>query len=225
MKNDIKIIKEWRVRIREITDDITSIVEKKYIYDEIVGVISKNQSINKQNLFYDFLKLNYIESIISGICRQIDCDKDSQSLINLLHEIFEKPEIITKQWFITQYGKNEKDEFMDNMKRGIGENDFNKDFGKGNFVDPLVVYSDIGRLIYHTREIKKFRNKRVAHKDKNKKLRFKVSFAYINKSIKTLEEITIKYGLLLNQSMDANNTLLPIIQYDWQEIFKLAWIK
>lgn len=217
MKSNIKIIKKWKKWIDEIIEDVTDLVENRYVFNEIVSICKKNRELSKDNLFWDFLKSNYIASMVSGVCRQVDTDKNTSSFINLLNEIFKNPEAITKKWFAAQYPKN---------KVGyLGKATFKSRFGRGNFVDPVKVHSDIGKLLYYTWEIKKFRNKKIAHKDKKRKLKINASFTDLNKAIDILEQIALKYNLLLNQSAYANNTLLPTIQYDWKKIFKSPWIK
>lgn len=224
MKSNIKIIKKWKKWINEITNDIIDLVENRYVFNEVVSICKKEQKLKEDNLFWDFFKRSYIASMVTGVCRQVDADKDSLSIHNLLNEIFENPQSIIKRWFVVQYQKNYQNTMRGKMGR-MGRNDFEQNFGKGEFVDPVLVFADMGKLLYNTREIKKFRNKRIAHKDKNKKLKFNINFNDLNKAVDILEQITIKYNLLLNQSGYLNNTLLPIIQYDWQEIFKFPWIK
>lgn len=224
MQSNIKTIKRWKNLIEETTNDIADLVEDRYVFNEITSIVKKNQKLNKDNLFWDFLRTNYVASMVLGVCRQADINKNSLSLVNLLNEIFENPEVIIKEWFVAQYQKGKQGE----TKRAVvrqGEADFEKNFGRGNFIEPSIIYSDIGSLLYCTREIKKFRNKRIAHKDKNHKLKFNVNFNDLNKAIDALEQTTIKYNLLLNQSGYIDSTLLPAIQYDWQEIFRIAWIK
>lgn len=219
----IRQIKKWKQDIDEITNDITDLVEHRWLFRQLEEMIRNNINLNKDNLFWDFLRYNYVASMVLGICRQIDSDKNSISLLNLLSDISSRPETLTKEWFISTYENGRDGEFR-RLMLGQGIKDFEDNFGKNKFVDSSMVDSDMSNLLGYTREIKKFRNKRVAHKDKNKKLKFDVDFAVLDEAVNIVEKTAIKYNLLLNQSGYPETGLLPVVQYDWQEIFTLPWM-
>lgn len=219
MKNNRKIIK-WKSSIEEIVKDVSDLVESRYIFNEIVSVCKDNEELKKENMFWRVFKMNYVSSAIVGICKQIDERKDILSLIKLLKEISTNPEIITKKWFIFQYQKN-RGEIDNQTMRDQAKIDFEEKFGKGDFIERSIVSSDISKIECCTEIIQTLRHKRIAHKNKNLKLEFNVSFNDLDQAIDILEHVTIKYNLLLDQSW--YNTLLPVVD-DWQKIFKSPWI-
>ena len=230
MKSNKKIIKKWKKLLDEIINDLTNLVENRYIFNKIVAICKGNEDLKEDNVFWQFLRINYISSAVLNICRQVDTHPDSLSLINLLNEILQNPKAITKRWFASQYQKNIKGDpkKMDDFKRvmfGVGKVDFENKFGSRNFIRKLTVSSDVRELKCHTKNIKEFRHKRIAHLDKNRKLKFNISFNDLNNTIDVLEKTALKYNLLLNQAAYAGGTLLPTIQYDWKKIFKSPWIK
>jgi len=224
MRSNKKIIRRWKKLLEEVIKDVTNLVEIRYVFNEIVSICKNNEELKKGNIFWEIFRINYVSSVILNICRQIDTDSDSLSLINLLNKIIRNPRVITKKWFASQYQRNKTGEFK-KMMFDKGKADFENHFGKRNFIRKSIVSSDISKIRRYTRIIKKFRNKRVAHIDKNLKLKFNINFNDLDKAINILEKITLKYNLLLNHSAYADNTLLPTIQYDWKKIFKLPWIK
>lgn len=230
MKSNKKIIKKWKGLLDEIINDLTNLIENRHVFNEIVSICKENEELKEDNIFWQFLRINYVSSAVLNICRQIDTNPDSLSLINLLNEILQNPKAITKRWFASQYQKNIKGDpqKMNDFKKimfGVGKVDFENKFGIRNFIRKSMVNSDVQKLKRHTKSIKKFRHKRIAHLDKNRKLKFHISFNDLDNAIDVLEEATLKYNLLLNQAAYAGGTLLPTIQYDWKKIFKSPWIK
>ncbi len=160
--------------------------------------------------------------MVSGICRLIDKNKDSVSMINLLDKILHDPKHFTKNEFVKQYIKG-KSGFEKDTMEAVAMASFEKNFSKtGKYIDVSVVCADIGRVVSSTAEIKRFRNKRVAHKDKNDKLVFNLDFRDLDEAIDVIEKIVLKYNLLINQS--GLDNLLPTVQYDWKKIFRIPWI-
>lgn len=92
-------IDKWKIDIKKISDDVTNLVENRFIYNQIVGITKANSTISHPNVFWDFFKNNYVASQVLSICNQVDSDKDSLSLLNLLNEIFNNPELVTKEWY------------------------------------------------------------------------------------------------------------------------------
>ena len=205
-KNNDKLIENLVQKLEEIESDfigddayaVGGALENRFLFNRLVEIIKDNSKIDKSNIFLDYIRINYVATVIIAICRQIDNNCDSVSLINLFHEVYDNAEKITKEQFVSQY-----------KTTGIehGNSDFKEHFGNLEYVDPSIVYADIGNLIFYTKEIKKFRHKRVAHLDKNKKIKFDIDFDILNKAIDLIEKIIKKYYLLLTQS--ALDELIP----------------
>lgn len=214
---DAKFIKSLQKDIKEITDDISDLMWDRKMYNEFVEIVTGNSKINTSNAFYDFIKTGHISHIVLGICRQIDQDDKALSLMNLLNKIFNNAEKITKDWFAVQY-KNSV------LGEGTGRAHFKEHFGELDFIDPSMVHADIGSLIFYTKEIKKYRNKRIAHVDRCVVIFDKdFSFETLNKAINIIEELGKKYYLLLHQG--GITTLLPVdTADDYRSIFYEPWM-
>lgn len=230
MARNKRLIRKWKKLLDEVINDLTNLMEGRYVFNEIVSICKENENLKEDNIFWQFLRINYVSSAVLNICRQVDTNHDSLSLINLLNEILQNSNTITKRWFASQYQKNIKGDpgKMNDFKKimfGVGKADFENNFGKRNFIRKSMMSSDILKLKRHTKSIKKFRHKGIAHLDKNRKLKFNISFNDLNNAIDVLEKTALKYNLLLNQAAYAGGTLLPTIQYDWKMIFKEPWIK
>jgi len=160
--------------------------------------------------------------MVSAVCRQVDLDTRSSSLINLLNKLIQADItiVLTKDWYSSKYHK--EDDIMPGFMEGLGKDYFENNFGPKEFVDPDIIRKDIRKLLRDTKKIKKYRNKRIAHRDSNNKLVFDINFNDLNKAIETIRVITSKYYSLLKKGC---NDLIPINQTNWRGIFTVPWIK
>ncbi len=216
------IIEELLNAFVPIESEVIRMMGNRAIFQEVIEISKKNPKINNGNSFWDFLKEGYVALMVSAVCRQIDIDTRSASLINLLSRLLQADVtiILTKDWYAGKYHKD--DDVMPGFMEGIGKGDFESHFGHKDFVDPDIIRADLDKLIGATSGIKRFRNKRIAHRDANNKLVFDVNFNDLDKALETIREITSKYYLLLKQ---GGNDLIPTDQTNWQEIFTVPWIE
>jgi len=217
-----KIIDELLVALDPIESEVIRMMGNRSIFQEIVDITQKNSKTSKGNSFWDFFKESYVALMVSAVCRQVDSDTRSSSLINLLNKLIQADvtTVLTKDWYSSRYHRD--DDIMPGFMEGLGEDDFENNFGSKEFVDPDIIRKDIKKLVKDTKKIKKYRNKRVAHRDSNNKLVFDVNFNDLDKAIETVRTITSKYYLLLKQ---GGNDLIPIDQTDWRGMFTVPWIK
>jgi len=221
LSSQITLIKHLQDEFDSIESEVIRMMGNKQIFEEIINISKKNSQINQGNSFWDFLKESYVALMVSAVCRQVDTDERSASLINLLGTILYNPSVIqslNKDWYSSQYHR--EDDILPGFMEGMGEEDFKEHFGTKEYVDPAIVYMDLKKLEEDTKEIKKYRNKRVAHRDKKEQL-FKANYDDLHKAVETVRSITSKYYLLLKQ---GGNDLIPIDQTDWQKILTVPWI-
>jgi len=217
MKNfDESFINSSKADMEKIGGHISDLMWSRKMYTDFNEIIKNNPKIDTPNAFYDFVKIGYVSDIVLSICRQIDKDERALSLMNLLKRIFNGSEKITKEWFSDQY----KDTVLNEE---FGEAAFKEHFGDMDFIDPSIVSADIGSLIFYTKEIKKYRNKRIAHFE-NGKVVFDKDFNFdtFNKAIEVIDVIAKKYYLLLFQK--GYGTFEPTDHTRYQSIFYEPWI-
>lgn len=220
-KNQNELIKQLKDDFESIESEVIRMMGNKGVFQEIIEISKMNSQINKGNSFWDLLKESYVALMVSAVCRQIDTDERSTSLVNLLRTILFNPTVIqslNKEWYSEQYHRD--DDIFPGFMEGIGKGDFEEHFGTKEYVDPAIVYMDLKKLEEDTKEIKKYRNKRIAHFDKKESL-FKANYDDLHKAMETVRSIASKYYLLLKQ---GGNDLIPTDQTDWQEILTVPWI-
>ena len=203
----------------EITNDVTTLLWYKEMFDDLLEISNSNPSTIADTEFWNFLANLYTDSVILGIGRQLDEDKRSQSLINLLKLIRDNAELFTKEDYIKHWVDNQGPSPIDYKQ--VATEEFIDRFGELNHVDPLIVIKDIAILRSATSVIKHERNNFRAHK--SKKATKKATFSDVSNSIEILEKLTIKYATGLLDCVYPE-TLAPVYQGDWKSIFRMPWI-
>jgi hypothetical protein len=210
---DPKLTK-WIEWLKLINEEITQLVIAKDIFWSVQELIEKNKDIQKPSSFYEYLADTYIAFIVMGIRRQIKNDQQSISFVRLLSEIADQPQIISRKYFKSLY-KGSAVEFL-------ADNDFNqfcKNHGDKSISQEMVT-NDICHLREVARVLEDFADKMVAHLDK-KKPKVIPSFQNVNEAIDFLDKLYIKYHLMVHAG--SMGTLMPVYQYDWQQIFDYPW--
>jgi hypothetical protein len=207
-------LQKWIKWLKLINEEITQLVIARDIFWSVQELIKKNKDIQKPSSFYEYFANTYIAFIVMGIRRQIKNDQQSISFVRLLSEIADQPQIISREYFKSLY-KGSTVEFL-------ADNDFNQ-FCKNpgdEFISREMVIDDICRLREVARILEDFADKMVAHLDK-KKPKIIPSFQNVNEAIDFLDKLYIKYHLMFHA--ESMETLMPVYQYDWKQIFDFPW--
>lgn len=203
-------IEDWQKQIETITGDVEDLLYSKYQAYELERIIRNNSFVIQHiGSFWEHYKLNYVYFVISKIWHQIDEDPRSLSLINLLKDLLSNHRVVTKNWWTSQ------GDMLSNVT-------FENKFGEDNFLDASWVNNDIKKLQEATKPIKEIRHKRIAHKDSNEKFSYSIKGNAINDALSVIEELAIKYQLLLTQS--GYEFLTPVPD-GWIEAFIVPWIE
>lgn len=197
-------IERWQRSMAVITSDVQGLLHSRQHIVTLESICNSNDYV-KHNIgtFWTYYKINYLFFAVSKICQQIDEDKRSQSLINLLKDLLNSNQLITKRWW-TQ---------GNSVFNGI----FEKRFGAGDYLDATIVCSDIQELKNATNEVKKLRNKRVAHKKKGDKVKSSISGNTLNGAIDKIEQLVLKYQALLTGG--GAESLVAELDNSWSTIF------
>lgn len=208
-------IEQWKREIKVITNDVMDAIENQFIFNRVSEIVAANSKINKDNLFWDHFAASFGASSVLGITRQVDERTEVISLLKLLEDIKDNPGIATKTWLADLYEAT--------LPRQMGEQAFVEHFGSGEDVDPAILEEDIRQLKVATSKVARFRHTRIAHKNASEKLVVDLSFDEAREALKVIEELVIKYNLLLNGG--GFQKLMPEIQYGWEIVFRTPWIE
>lgn len=215
------IFAKWDEWLSVIHKDIEWLLTNYYIYKEVKEIVKNNRDIQENNTIFAWMSMVCLDSVAIGIRRQIDKTNGSISLANLLKDIKNKPKVICRKRFVALY--EPMPEIHPGIKLDFGNKDFNSFAGEGEeYIDEKMIDSDLKMLEENGKKIKKFVNKRIAHRDK-------AHFEYvpdhdeIQDCLDYLEALLKKYLLLFRaQSWDP---IIPIFQFDWLKVLREPWIK
>lgn len=210
-------IEQWKKEIETITRDVTDTIESQFIFKRLGEIVAANPKISTDNLFWDHLAASFGADLVLGITRQVDTRTEVISLLKLLEDIRSNPGTLTKQWYGDQYEQGGI------LGRPFAIQSYEEHFSVGDDLDPAMLEEDLQTLKTATAKVARFRHTRIAHKNADERLVISLNFAEVEEALKVIENLVIKYQLLLNQS--GYDKLMPTITYNWESIFRTPWIE
>jgi hypothetical protein len=195
------------------------------IFWKTIEVMNNNQQVlEKGGDLFNWIKNSYIEAASVAFRRQLDRDNRAVSLMNVLITLERECDKFTKEdfqrlvRFIPGHMMHRPEKW-----NAAGET-FDDVFGNGKaHLDPDIVRADIELLGTESAAIKEQVDKEIAHSDRNKMQRPRVTGEMFEACLNQLDEITRKYIQLVDgQVLDP---LKPIFMYDFEEVFTFTWKK
>lgn len=211
---NVEKIQKWQKILENQLNELTDILERRFIFQETKKIVESNPIIQQGNIFYDYFRINYIYAQIIQLSRMLDQDSRTESFANLLSDIESNPDIFDRKW-------------RDEINKLVAPPDTLKTFGNSLEEKTLsadVVAEDKCKLICQFAPIKKYRDRKIAHKQAHSQ-KPNLSFEKLDQFIDLMHERILIYICFLHGSGYPESGLMPVIQYDWQEIFRTPWIK
>jgi hypothetical protein len=211
-----KYRKKWTKWLRDIEQDLVKLLAGYDIFKEIVFIVNANKDIQSPAFLHHWINRNYLCSVSLGVRRLRDIDKRSISLFRLIEDILEHPQVINRDYFISEYPRQLRE-------RGIADDVFNKFANKGEKTLSISkLKRDLNRLKRNTNMVKTFADKWIAHSDINRK-KFKIpTYENIANVLNSIDGLYCKYYLLLTRR--GMNTCKPALP-GWKQPLKKAWIQ
>lgn len=152
------------------------------------------------------------------IRRQADVRRDTCSLGRLITEMSWRADRLTREYYVSLLGERIDDELMvQRMNRG-----FDRLADGADRLDPKVCARDRKSLRDSAREVIAYVDEHVAHDAVEPTAADMPTYGDIHCAIDAIGEVFNKYSLALTGRWW--HTLEPVIQGDWQAIFRLPWI-
>lgn len=159
---------------------------------------------------------NYIATISIGVRSFTDQSKNSRSLWRMLYEILENPGVLDRESHARMY-------FSNPFGISFGRQCFNDVVGKDvQLLPQQVIRSDLRRLEDTSERVRRFVNKRIAHRTKRGELRRPPKFNELDAAIDNLDKTLCKYNFLLTGQ--SGESFHATRQYNWQEVLWEHWI-
>lgn len=202
----------WGSDIMTIHADVKDAVVRRAIYRETVKIVNANPSLHRDSAFWEWMGAAHVETTLMAVRRQIDRDKRSVSLRNLLAKIQKHPQALSRQNVLAMLAPE---------ARAFGSERFDLFIGPGAaHADPQVVAADVAALDQQTDIVRHYANKRVAHRDQQGPTTLP-TFKDLDDALDVIWGLLKRYFAVLRCLEFAGD---PEIPGDWKEIFREPWM-
>lgn len=211
---NIEKIQKWQKILESQLNEMTDVLERRFIFQETKGIVEANPDIQQSNIFYDYFRINYIYAQIIQLSRMLDQDPRTESLLNLLSDIENNPDVFKRNW-------------RDEINKLVASPNTLQTFGntlEEKTLNPDVLTEDKCKLLCRFAPIKKYRDREIAHRQSHGQ-KPNLSFEKLDEFIDLVHKRILVYACFLHGSGYPESGLMPVIQYDWREIFRQPWIK
>ena len=226
---------KWDDWLDIIYQEVQKLVVNQKTYSKIWSMVDRNPKLQRPNSFYKFLDDTYAAYSISAVRRQIKPEKNRKtqkgrkirkyniSFVELLEEIIETPDVLSRKRFAALYRAIEQN-FGSEVRQQVVNHAYQQFAAAGAaYVDPNIVQQDLKELKEHGNKVEQYADRRIAHRDKRSS---KIpAFGEVDACIDCLKKLTIKYWLLF-RAEDLSNCFVPqqLAADYWGEIFSQPWI-
>jgi hypothetical protein len=205
-----------------IGNEISNLWMHHDLFWRMTEITNKNERVMKVGGDYlAWFKNCYIEAGSVAFRRQLDRDKRSISMMNLLTTIHNNCQSFTREGFQGKRTFSPGSPFHDaGVWKEAGEA-FDQTFGNGGQLDPATVQADIDLLEKESAAIKEQVNKEIAHRDRKGMQGTKATGEIFEQCVGHLDGMASKYSLLLYAK--PFQSLRPKYMFDVEKIFTFAW--
>lgn len=210
---------KWRSWIAgPIRSDVVGMHFKRLVWREIGAMMNANPTVGEiPSAFWDFHQENYAAAQAIAIRRQADRNARTCSLAVLISEMRDNAELLTREDHIGLLGDRAADELM---KRRANAG-FTELAGGGDHLDPMVAENDLTALTNAAQLVRIYVNQHVAHDQAHPTMTETPTFGDLHEAIDAIGKIFQKIAVTLTGEW---HMLEPVIQADWQAIFRVPWI-
>jgi AbiU2 len=230
-------VKEWQRWLdKSVANDVYLMHLERHVWLRTHEIVRENGELkNTISYFWEWLFDLYVKAQAGAVRRQADERGDVASLARLLLEIKRTPDLLTRDWYLDHWGKDESyDENDKAYWRKAGETEWSENFGGkiGDHIDPSIVAADLTELRQGSKKVKVYVNKHVAHFDAGgisgtprapgKKEIELPTLNEVHDAIDLVGRLFRKYHALFTAADIIE--LTPVLQHDWEAVFRVQWL-
>ena len=194
---------------------MTDLLGRREIFWDLQEVAKENPVILRPGAFFDWMCRNYIAAISVGIRSFVDQHKGSHSLWRLLYEILEHPCSLDRETHARMYRATP-------MGIDFGRTCFNNVSGGAPHILQRTIRSDLRQLEDASERVRRFVNKRIAHRTNPGEMRRLPKFDEVDAALDKIDKLLAKYNFLL--TAQGIESFQATRQYNWQEVLWEPWI-
>lgn len=227
-------VAKWEHRLlKGIANEVYSMNLQRFAWKRIQEIVAENSDLKGvESYYWNFQFDIYARAQAGAVRRQSDVNDQTASLGQLLHEIVATPELLTRDWYVAHWGKDKRYDAEDKAYwKRTGENEWDKTFGGevGDHIDPAVPRADLDELQEGSKKVRHYVDKHVAHFDASvigrgdaTKSEDLPTLDEVHDSIDLIGRVFHKYYGLFTAA--GIYELTPILQHDWEAVFRVQWL-
>jgi hypothetical protein len=199
-----------------MSNELADLHGKREIFWELQEIAKENPDFRNPGAFFDWMCRNYIVAMAIGIRSFVDYRKDVHSLGRILYELLENPKAITRKSHVALYRGMSTD-------FDFGNSTFNSIVGRDKgYLLERSVRSDLKKIEDASYKVRKYANKRIAHRAPPGQLRKNPTFNELDSALDEIDKVFCKYRcLLLAECADSSKATR---QYNWMSVLYEPWI-
>ena len=185
------------------------------------AVFTTNQRLSNDGGFlFNWMAENYLDASLMVVRRELDIQAGTENLRNLLEDIIEHPEVLTRARYVLQWGRGEVAE----ANRGFDVFHPVRVAGSSadDYIDPAAVRADLGRVVADGERLRTFAERTRAHRTPEQGIDTTITFRDLHQAIHDMRGIVEKYYLLL--TLRTTLGWEPAAPYDTIEAFERPWV-
>ena len=199
-----------------MSNDLSDLFRKQEIFWQLQEVAKNNPAILKNGAFFEWMCNNYVVAFAVRLRTFVDQSKNSHSLWRILFEVLENRGAIN----VTTHS---------NLYRNTP---YGTDFGRRCFSNVVgatstvlsqrTIRSDLRALEDASNRLRRFVNKRIAHRNTPGAIRRLPTFNEVDETLAVIDKLFCKYQFLLSAS--GMESCRATAQDDWRHVLWTPWI-
>lgn len=211
----------WMRVIKRAADEQTKQGWRHRTFRLLRAVFNSNAQLSADGGFvFNWMAENYLDSALMVVRRELDVQAGTENLRNLLEDIVEHPDVLTRARYLAQWPADEHelaDHAFDSFNPTKIAGAPNRDH-----INPLNVRSDLDKLEADAERLRIYAERTRAHRTPVQGIDNTTTFADLHKAIEDTREVVGKYHALLTLGSIVDWEPQPM--YDTFAPFKSAWI-
>jgi hypothetical protein len=228
-------VEKWERWMKSIQNDVHRMYLHRYVWKRMMEIATENPDVkNVVSYFWNFQFDIYVNTQAGAVRRQADVNSQVASLGQLLSEIAETPDLLTHDWYLEHWRDESYDDSNIAFWRRAGEKEWAEKYAvdSGEHVAPRMVEADLAELRDESEKVRRYVDKYVAHSDKtviglgstpaSPPDDFLPSLDEVHQAIDLIGRLFLRYNGLFS-SADIFD-LTPMVQHDWEAVFRVQWL-
>lgn len=202
----------------KIPSDVEDLLLDDHIFWELQNIVDGHSHFaSSSGLFTQWTASAFAQATAVGIRRQAKCDEHSASLKRFLREVQKYPCLVSRVHYLGLFQGKDQDCIQ------AAHEEFDEIGGvDADNISSTTIVGHLDELERGVNRIEHYVDRRIAHYDSRGLSRPEPKYGDLSDGLKSLERIVLFYKQFLQGA--GMTSLLPMISFDWQDVFRFAWI-